>query len=418
MTDYYTNFYKLANSLETGLDVELGSGSMRGIADSVGMAGSVLNLLPVVVKNNLKSPYDEKLYRDLPSDANKYQILENDERGNLYKSLADMMYDADPESLSDTKVYLGGPAILDRLKRVWKNKRTGVLAKLFGTIGSPASSIVSALHRSDHYDPLSDSVALYSDNPAVLTHELGHAIDFNKLRNPAKDKDATTRIGKILKVLKNEVKAVPRDIYTFQKILTGKVAPYTTLYQETMANKRSLDTLNKMKEKNPELVDAIKRLRTMQLPAAWSTYATIGTGLFPSIPGALTAGGIRAAMSHSDQGSFDDIYGKLKDMLEDYKKKRKEGLDSLATGDVLNNPDKYDGSTSEYFKQRPDDNIRVYVPHVEFDDDVAPDTRKVMEYLARRQADYMTLKARGQDREAEKLREETMHTLPSQILGK
>lgn len=389
---------KLANSLETGLDVELGSGTARGIANSVGRVSSVLNLLPVVVKNNLKTPYDEKLYKKLPTGPKRYQILEDDERGNLYKSLADAMYDTDPESLSDTKVYLGGASVLDRLKRVWKNRRTTLLTKLLGTGMVPASSIYTNLMRSDHYEPISDSVTLFSDNPAVLTHELGHAIDFNKLRNPAKDPEAKSRLAKVWRAIKNEVKSTPRDLYTFQRAFMGKIAPFTTLYQETAANKRSLDNINKLKEEHPELVDAIKKLRTKQLPAAWSTYALGGTGVLTGLPAVLTAGGIRTATSTIDNESFNDLYSKLKDALKEYKKKRK--------GDPDESPN------------TPDKDLKMYVARVDTPDNINPDTKKILEYLARKHADYLTLKSRGRDEEAEKLREETMHMLPSEILAK
>lgn len=350
--DYYNFFDKQANSLETGLDTELGSASSRVLADSCGRLQSLINLAPVVVKNNLKNPYDQTKYIRLPKGVSRYQLQESDEKGNLYKSLADAMYDKDPENLSDTKLYLGGASILDRLKRVWKNRRTTLLAKLVGTGLTPLESFSSNLLRADHYDPLSDSVALYSDNPAVLTHELGHAIDFNKLRNPAKDPEATSRLAKVWRAIKNEIKSTPRDLYAFQKAFMGRIAPFTTLYQETAANKRSLDNINKLKEEHPELVDAIKKLRTKQLPAAWSTYALGGTGVLTGLPTLLTAGGIRAATSVVDKESFDDLYSKLKDALKEYKKKRKEGLDNLDTGDVLDNPDKYDGRTMEYVVNR------------------------------------------------------------------
>jgi hypothetical protein len=86
--------------------------------------------------------------------------------------------------LEDTHVSLGGDRPFKRLARTWKNKNTNVLSKLLGTALWPIFTAQTVLSRGDHYDPFADSAVLYHNDPAVMKHELGHALDFKKRKYP------------------------------------------------------------------------------------------------------------------------------------------------------------------------------------------------------------------------------------------
>ena len=52
------------------------------------------------------------------------------------------------------------------------------IGKLLGTLAWPGAEMLKALGRLDSYDPFAHSIALFHRDPAILTHELGHAQDF------------------------------------------------------------------------------------------------------------------------------------------------------------------------------------------------------------------------------------------------
>lgn len=84
----------------------------------------------------------------------------------------------------ELKVNLGASRPWDNLKRIWKNPRTSTLSKLLSTAVHPQVEIMSALNRSDHYNPFAHSISLYSPSKEILRHELGHAEDFKNREYP------------------------------------------------------------------------------------------------------------------------------------------------------------------------------------------------------------------------------------------
>ena len=76
------------------------------------------------------------------------------------------------------ELQLGSSMPFRNLKRIWKSKGLSIISKLLGTLVWPTSEITRACGRLDCYDPFAHSIALYHNDSAILTHELGHAQDF------------------------------------------------------------------------------------------------------------------------------------------------------------------------------------------------------------------------------------------------
>lgn len=85
-----------------------------------------------------------------------------------------------PKELEHTAVRLGGARTFDDIKRVWQSPHNSVLSKLYGTGVTPFWNAGAAVSRSDHYNPFSDVATVYSGLPSTTSHELGHAVDYNR----------------------------------------------------------------------------------------------------------------------------------------------------------------------------------------------------------------------------------------------
>jgi len=173
------------------------------------------------------------------------------------------------KELEDTAISLGSSAPLTKLKRIWGSKRNSLLAKLFGTIFLPVNEVTSALTRADHYDPLADLAVIYHNEPAIVEHELGHAIDFKQTDNPLLYSLATNN-------------------------------PIGSLYTEMEATNRALRNkiLKSMEKKKKgkltkEDIDSIRR-QARKLTGAYGTYVgntfIPGVNLGPLNPVALASG--------------------------------------------------------------------------------------------------------------------------------
>jgi len=84
----------------------------------------------------------------------------------------------DHSALKNIGVYLGSERLLDKLYRTWKNPRYGFGSKVMSTLNFPLRALSAAMSRADHYDPSSDTISVFHSDPAILAHELGHAMDF------------------------------------------------------------------------------------------------------------------------------------------------------------------------------------------------------------------------------------------------
>ncbi len=213
-----------------------------------------------------------------------------------HKAVADAMTEAEPDALKDTVLRLGGTNLVDDLiwkkergqdlpwysqvgGRVWHNPRTTVLGKLVGTVGAPLGSLLTPLTRGSHYNPEADSAAIYADEPAISSHELGHAIDFNKV-GPTTQQTGLARFGR----------ALGRDAYR------AAYLPVLNLYHEAEANRHSRDALERGMADDPKQLQQLTEDRNRILPAGYGSYIgsaanTLAGGALPFAPLAGMLGG-------------------------------------------------------------------------------------------------------------------------------
>jgi hypothetical protein len=125
------------------------------------------------------------------------------------------------KDLENTVLNLNDVHPLENLGRVWSNPKTSLLTKLWGTAASPLSDAYMALTRGDHYNPFADSATVFTNEPGIVAHELGHAQDFNSGDYPG--------------------------IYTFARTMPV-IGNFVTPYQEYEASNRAMKTLAKTKD--------------------------------------------------------------------------------------------------------------------------------------------------------------------------
>jgi len=147
---------------KTAFEYYQAEGAFGNTAKAVASTLGRLNTLPVAalvgqerIGDWLRDP-EEKMLHDLRKDLRKDKRIHN------------------------TEIQVGHANPLRLLQRVWKNPHSTILDKTMGTLMSPLSAISSNLTRGNAYDPLSDSIMLYSNIPEIAKHELGHARDFNQ----------------------------------------------------------------------------------------------------------------------------------------------------------------------------------------------------------------------------------------------
>lgn len=251
--------------------------------------GRIMGLpMGLIAPRMLRDPFD--VYTGV---RRKPGINKNDTRALLYKKLFDKMREANPDELSTVHVALGGIGPLAAARRVLASKRLSTLAKTVGTPLSALMALQGAGMRSSMYDPFSDTVNLYSDNPAVLTHELGHAIDFNAKTPKWLLKSDSKKRGLIQRI-KREVSAFPRTAYLAVGALNSRIpiiGPLVkNLYMEGAANTASLVNISEAFKDNPRALKHLKRMRTRSLFPAYSTYVTqTAVPYLPPVANALRA---------------------------------------------------------------------------------------------------------------------------------
>ena len=176
---------------KTAAVVERGNILTRAPGHALGGLLNTMQLTPLLTKD--LSAYREG---DIDDDREVVQAMEE-----LY-----------PHALQDTKViHGGGTRLLDTLKRHFTNKRTGIVGKTIGLPSTFLSAGIGGLLRQPLYSPYSDEVYSPWDNPGVLSHELGHAIDMNSDK-PIPEKE---------KFLAEQWRKLKHDVYPLARILPG-----------------------------------------------------------------------------------------------------------------------------------------------------------------------------------------------------
>lgn len=264
--------YNTPHFLKTAIDVARGDLPSRAIASTVGHAG-IFPISLLLTPQTHVNPTDwrgEKGYLD-PTPSKQ------DQKAKRMQQLARAMARARKYELQDHQVYLGGPDTIRDVQRIINNPRTSVLGKTLGIASYPAMWLNLNLRRSNAYSPLTNATYLYANSPAILSHELGHAIDFNSWRMPQyNDKE-----NKMWTWLKRQGVGLARDAHTLSNIIPG-----FTLYNEARANLLSAQALRKSLKRNPKLLNKVLRERQQVLPAGYGSYVG-GTFLGPvgALPG-------------------------------------------------------------------------------------------------------------------------------------
>jgi hypothetical protein len=237
------------------IDVDDGDFTSGIVSSTVGRAVPLMTLQPLITK-----------------DFSSLRNINRDEVEALIKKVNRLRN----PSLDGVKVYVGGSRPVDMLKRVWTNPRNGALGKLIGTASVPVTYVNSAIRRSESYNPYSNTVQAFSQNPSALLHELGHAEDFNSEEIPE------TTLGKEWNGLKRT--AYGAGMYPVQPI---------TSYIEYKAWQNARKTIKKIIHQFPydkalhdRLIDSYYR----SMPGFFGSY--VGNAVLPgtgNIAGALGA---------------------------------------------------------------------------------------------------------------------------------
>lgn len=256
------------NAFEFGekcaISVERGGAASRALSSTIGHVGA----FPVATMLSLRSHVNPTQIQGASGSYFDKNISPDDTRAQQHIQLAKDMERANPEELKDTLVYLGGPNLINEYKRLYKNPRVSLPGKLMAGLTLPISTLLTNFARGSAYHPGTDSVYLMGDKPGVLTHELGHAIDFNT--GPVPEQKPGESNFKYW--LRRQGRGLIRDAYGMGRAVPG-IGGLLALPQEEAANRLSLENLQKAYAKDPDKLNKILHDRQKVLPAGMGTYA-------------------------------------------------------------------------------------------------------------------------------------------------
>lgn len=164
-----------------------------------------------------------------------------------------------PKAMKDVKVRINQWTPAAEIGRLVSNKKISWWWRVFP--GAPVtlwSSVTGRILGGDNYNPYTDTISIYSDEPAVLLHEAGHAKDMSL-----------------------KAKGLEADLYAI-----GRILPGVTLFQEFTASDEAIEYLKKKGNRKEEM----KGYRTLY--PAYGTYAGGYSGFqYGEIAGAVVGHG-------------------------------------------------------------------------------------------------------------------------------
>lgn len=164
-----------------------------------------------------------------------------------------------PESMKDVKVRINQCSPIQELDRLAKNKHVSLIWRIFP--GIPVTlwaSLTGRILGGDNYNPYTNTISLYSNDPAVALHEACHAKDFM-----------------------SRATGLETDAYA-----VGRIFSPVALYQEFTASDEAIDYLKKKGDSKAEMNSYAT------LYPAFGTYGGAYTGIpYGNIMGAFVGHG-------------------------------------------------------------------------------------------------------------------------------
>lgn len=178
-----------------------------------------------------------------------------------HREAIDRMRKRFPKELADVGLRFEGSNITDDYRRLWNNNRITPVGKLLGGLTLPATTLSTVMSRGSHYNPFTNTATVYGDVDPITSHELGHAVDFNRVQGNQSD-------------WRNRL---TRDAYTFARMpeaAIGLNAGPVTQWMEIQANRNVDRALSGIKNKQKQRDTRAEAWR--RLAPAYGTYAAAG----------------------------------------------------------------------------------------------------------------------------------------------
>lgn len=241
------------------------------ITSSVALAGSDVTLQEITAKNSLEPQIERGQPNCLIDSAGsiasipqKVILLNPNIDSHIVNSkteqyLRDFIRD-NTETMRGVKVRINQCSPIQELDRLVKNKHVSLIWRIFPGIPVTIwSSLTGRILGGDNYNPYTNTISLYSNDPAVALHEACHAKDF--MSRPT---------------------GLETDAYA-----VGRIFSPVALYQEFTASDEAIAYLKKKGDSKAE-VDSYSTLYP-----AFGTYGGAYTGLpYGNIMGACVGHGV------------------------------------------------------------------------------------------------------------------------------
>lgn len=174
------------------------------------------------------------------------------------------------KNLENTLVRLKGTDTIDDIKRIWRNDKQGLIAKLISTPLTPIANLQMSLTRGTGYNPFSDTATIFQKIPEIAQHEVGHAADFNN-----KSKAARTAYGL--------GRALEGTLLGAVGIQGGPL----TQWQETAANREAYKAVGDDKPAWQNFRRRIWPARGTYIGGLGGSVAALAAGMNPMIGGTM-----------------------------------------------------------------------------------------------------------------------------------